>query len=270
MKSLIKIKLRISNLINTIGRTIEIAAALVAILAAAGLGSVVTGFLTKITPILVLGIIVTVASLVLLIIIFSLLEQDRIKRNIKASQQPLKGDPPNDLVVLRKEITYKYSKNGPESLIKFYKLCATKDGAHSFLDRYLWTGTGVCVVESLTPGFRITNKHREEFWHFFDVHFDTILKGDVIEFELKWNLEDVKGTSVPFLSAMVDIPMDFMSMRVILPEPSVAYFYSFDSYIDNLPSSRELLRFDMATKSFYREISQPSINQKFLIKWLDE
>lgn len=140
----------------------------------------------------------------------------------------------------------------------------------SFTDRYKWTGTGKCIVKSLTQDFIVVNERKEEFWNYFDVRFPRPLKkNEEVDFVIEWDLFDKEKTAVRFLSTMIDFPTEHLSMEAIIPENLVSKksycCYEYKNYIDRIPIKKTEKQWDPATQSIIYEVPQPKLYHKYLI-----
>lgn len=182
--------------------------------------------------------------------------------------------PEEDVEILSKEIVYEYLEDGKTMYQrKHVKIRMLRNGVHSFLDRYRWTGSGPCVVKSLTNGFEVTNLREEDggIWQFFDVSFShPYHKDDVVEFTIEWEMVDEDGKAVPFLSTMIDRETKYLLLQVRLPRqltPIRAYFHEYTNYIDTLPSDTQQIRYNPAARSITYEVNEPKKYRKYQIRW---
>jgi hypothetical protein len=267
---------RISRFVSVLDQTARTLSALVSIVTFLGLGSVVIGYLQNMPTLLIFGGLILVLSIPIFITLYTLV--------LEAKERPqTNGSPPLDasvyppptianVVVLLKDIVYEYeSDRQTMRQRKRFRVRALQDGVTSFPDRYRWTGQGKCIVESCTPGFKIVNERKEEFWDYFDVQFPHPLhKDEEVEFTIEWKLFDENKSAVPFLSTMIDFDTEHLSMQVILPPelaPRRAYFYDFADYIDTLPIEAQEVEWDSMTHSIRREVYRPKRYHKYLIRW---
>lgn len=266
---------RVVRFVYVISQATRTLAALLTVLTISGLFSAIAGYLTNVLPLLVEGVVVFILGVLLAILLYTFVLETTLRRfptDVPIyPERPLAPQP--DFEVLLKDITYQYYEDGQKMRqTKHFRVRALRDGVASFPDRYVWTGTpGRCMVRSLTPGYEVVNKRKEEFWTYFDVQFPHPLKsGDQADFVVEWDLYDEKRTAVPFLSTMIDFPTQHLRMRVVLPEnlrPKEAFAYDFRNYIDKLPVAVEEKAWDPATHSISYEVPNPQYPHKYLLRW---
>jgi hypothetical protein len=246
--------------------------ALLSILIILGICTLIYGYVNRMLPLIVIASIsIVITILQILLILFLVEEKTRPVPTDTISYPP----PPiqeDDTHILRKEIRYTYSSDGKTmSQYKHLQIKALKDDITDFIDRYRWTGSGKCILKSLTPGFRITRqfKVRGEIWNYFAVTFPQPLKkDDVVEFSIQWDLLDQIQIAIPFLSTMIERETDYLSLQVFLPSaPKRAYFYEFANFIDTLPVETKEIFWNPEDKSIYCEVPNPQKYHKYLIRW---
>ena len=267
---------RIRVFFSVLVSTANLLAILVTLLAFLGLGSAVFGYSNGLLPLLIVGIVVVILSVLLLIFIYTFaLELKRAisSVNIAAGVVPTYPDPQSEQEVelLLKEIVYQYFPDRQHlRQRKRFRVRALRDGVDSFTDRYKWTGSGQCDVKSLTSGFTVTNRRTEEFWDYFDVGFPhAIRKDEEVDFTIEWELFDAAQAAVPFLSTMIDYDTKHLTMNVILPPelaPKGAYCYEFYNYIDRLPMSTQATQWDAARQSISYDVPHPKKYRKYMIR----
>lgn len=123
-----------------------------------------------------------------------------------------------DFRVLNKSVVYEYQNLTHMTYKKIYKLKALRRGLQVFPDRYSWTGTGPVTVRSVRRDQVFHETERINVWHYYEVRFGrTLSKGEEVDIEIVWDLEDAAHTAVPFLSADIVEPTDKLSLTVALP-----------------------------------------------------
>lgn len=123
-----------------------------------------------------------------------------------------------EFLVLDKSVTYEYHDLTHMTYKKTYKLKARRRGLQAFPDRFSWTGTGPVTVKSARWDHIFVKTERSNVWQYYEVRFNrTLSKGEEVDVEIVWTLEDVGHTAVPFLSADVVEPTDKLSLTVVLP-----------------------------------------------------
>jgi len=259
---------RITNFYSILSTTLQIVASLMYIAVALGIGSAVIGYFSNVNSAFIMGILVSILSIVVLLIIYRHV-REKIKSLSLVYSHFVKGR--SNVKILLKEIIYQYFPDGQTmKQHKRFKLRALQDGVESFTDRYKWTGTGKCIVKSLSHNFEVVNERKEEFWNYFDVQFPSPLKeGEEADFVIEWDLFDEKKTAVRFLSTMIDFPTEHLSMQVILPDnltQNKAFCCSeYRNYLDRVPIRKTELQRNSATKSINYEIPKPKLYHKYLI-----
>lgn len=275
---------RIFNLTVMLSNTVGVLSAVLTILAFLGLSTAVFGYVIHILPLIFIGFGVVTFSILLFIFFYTLLEEKAKTTVATTISLPSTSDtrvypppPPEDVEILRKEIVYEYLPDGKTIYQrKHLQIQALRNSLTHFKDRYRWTGRGKCSVRSLTPGFKITNQHKEEeeIWEYFDVSFPYPLhKDDIVEFTIEWELLDEESIAVSFLSTMIDRETRYLLLQVNLPPelaPKRAHFHEYANYIDTLPERTQPVQWSPATKSISYEVLQPKKYRKYLIRWYNQ
>ena len=126
----------------------------------------------------------------------------------------------SDFHILEKEITFKYTS--PTEIIykRKYKLRALKKNLERFNDRYCWTGS--------TEPKKMTCSNKDQWidrakvrdvYRFFDVVLERAFqKGEEVNIEIIWELEDPNHDAGPFISATIFEPTDKLIMNVELAD----------------------------------------------------
>ena len=123
-----------------------------------------------------------------------------------------------DFVVSSVELTYVYESN---KYIRFRKkkvLKALKPGISVYNDRYHWTGNGKVRVTTDVPGheFRILDKRN--IWQFYEIDLGrAINKGETVETEILWNIDDSGDTSIPMVGYTVEEPTERIVFNLRFP-----------------------------------------------------
>lgn len=248
--------------------------AILAILAVLGLSSAITGALSSVGTLLLFGVLVAISAVIGLIVTITVTSKLRAPR-LQATESSivpsrLFSDP---LRLMLKEIVYQFHSDGTTSTQrKRFVVEALTDGLKSFPDRYAWTArNGTCTILSRTPGFTISNQHKEEFWDYFDVNFPHPLKrGEIVDFTVEWQLNDPDSSAVPFLSTMIDFPTDRLLMTVLIPVafmPKDVQGHEFANYIHTLPTKTVPLTWNPASHSISYQVDHPRLEGKYLIRW---
>jgi len=234
-------------------------------MASVGVLSTLIGWIKNAIGLIITGIIVFIVSAIALYLLYALL-----KKIEPIDSAPLFAMGKSPVKIILKEITYQYLSDGQTMYQrKHFKLQALQDNVGSFTDRYRWTGTGKCIVKSLTPGFKIVNQRKEEFWDYFDVLFPRPLKkGEEVDFVIEWDLFDESKKAVPFLSTVIDFPTERLLMRVILPPnlaPEWAYCREYKNYIDRIPINEKKIQCNPMKYDITYDVPHPKRYHKYLI-----
>jgi hypothetical protein len=257
------------------------------ILSFLALGTVVVGFIRGLIIFVLYGLSILFISILLYIIHYSVIAA-RTERE-QASSHPTidtRGYPPplkergseDVFEILRKEIVYEYLADGKTIYQrKHLRVRLLQDNIISYTDRYHWTGSGKCIIRSLTPGFEITNQHEREegeaTWSYFNVKFPHHYhNNDIIDFTIEWELIDEEKKAIPILSTMIDHETRHLFLQVILPyelAPKRAYYYEFEHYKDTLPSGTRQAEWSPASKSIIYEVPEPKKDHKYAIRWYE-
>lgn len=233
--------------------------------------------------VIILGSIIAITTLFITLFqtinqVRQLTKQQAIQKII-SSTDTIQYPPPfsDEVVILRKEIVYEYLADGVTIYQrKRMQIQNLQQNLKSFKDRYRWTGSGDRNIKSITPGYIITNqkKGEEGIWDYFEVEFPHPLsKGGVADFTIEWKLTDKENKALTFLSTMIDRETKYLLLQVNLPDelaPKRAYFHEYAHYIDTLPIYTEPVVWSQATKAITREVSQPVIFHKYMIRWYRE
>jgi hypothetical protein len=122
-----------------------------------------------------------------------------------------------DFQVLEKEITYEYLDKTHMVYKKRNRIKALKNGLDTYRDKYRWTGRGDIVIKSGIPEQQITETVRKNVWQVYEIRLQRSLnRGDIIETEAIWELEDQANRAVPFFSATIEEPTDLLRFSLIL------------------------------------------------------
>lgn len=279
MTKLQRLKTRTHKFFRAFIQTAGFLATLLTILAALGITSTALGFFSHELISVITGILVCLAAGLLYILFYTLLEE---RLNLPAPQstaQDTKKYPPpqhNEHVeILLREIVYEYSSDGKTMWQrKRQQVRALRSGVISYTDRYNWSGSGICNVQSLTEGFQVMNQRKEEIeenWDYFDVKFPHHLHIDeIVDFTIEWELIDEERKAVPYLSTMIEREMNRLLLQVVLPRelaPTRAYFYVFANYVETLPIETQPIQWSPASRILQYEVPQPTIYHKYTIRW---
>ena len=122
-----------------------------------------------------------------------------------------------DFEVVKFEITYQYTDATHMIYRKRKRLRALRKGLSVYYDKYRWTGTGTVTMTSL-KGQPVHQTVKQGLWQLYEIAFQKSLgKGEEIETEITWQLEDIGRTAVPFISTTIEEPTDFLQFNLVLP-----------------------------------------------------
>ena len=282
---------RVIKLVQIFVQTVGFLSTILTILTSLALGTVVIGVVRNFLILIIFGLGILFISGLLFISFYSLLAE-KSERKLAAAQTPVLAEkkvaplptdtieypppPMEDIVILQKEIVYEYLADGKTIYQrKHLRIRLLRNNIRLYTDRYRWTGSGKCILRSLTPEFQIINQYEREeeegTWSYFDVKFPhPYHKDDIIEFTIEWEMIDEEGKAVPFLSTMIDYDTNSLFLQVILPQelaPKRAYFHEFTDFKDKLPSDTRRIQWSPASKSIICEIPEPKKYHKYTIRW---
>jgi len=128
-----------------------------------------------------------------------------------------------DYRLLEKELTYEYQDKTHMVYKKRNMLKALKNNLDGYHDKYRWTGKGTVETKSAIKEHLFRESQQKCIWQFYEINFQKFLKkGETIETELLWDLEDIEGRAVPFFSATIEEPTDCLKFNLSLnPELGV-------------------------------------------------
>ena len=255
-------------------QTIGLISAVLTILTFLGIGSAVFGYLSHALPLTISGSAVFTLSIVIFILLY---KEEKTKVTIPSKDTILYPPPSKDeeVEILLKEIVYEYAPDGQTLWQrKRINMMSLRNGLSHYTDRYRWTGSGKCVVRSLTPGFTVANTRKEEIWDYFDIKFPHALrKGEEVDFTIEWEMHDADKQAAPYLSTTIDRETKRLLLRVILPPklaPKRAYTYEFENFFDTLPVETNEIHWSPATQALSYEVTFPKKYHKYLIRWYYE
>lgn len=273
MNRLKRVWRRIRSFATVLIQTAGVLSAVLTILTVLGVGSATFGYFNHLLPLMLSGTAVFLLSGLIFIFLYTFLEE-------KMKLHPLSTDtirypsPPHDegFEILLKEIVYEYSSDGQTMWQrKRLHMRALYNGIDHFTDRYRWTGSGKCIVRSLTSGFSISNQRKEEFWDYFDVNFPRALhRGEEVDFTIEWELFDAEKIALPFLTTLIDRETKHLSLQVILPRelaPTRAYSHEFANNVDTLPIETQPIKWSPASQRISYEVPHPKKYHKYSIRW---
>lgn len=124
-----------------------------------------------------------------------------------------------EFMILKKEISIRFHSLEDICYRKKITLKALRDGLGHYTDRYNWTGMGKVTARSQYDEHRLNLINRSAVWQWYETHFDRVLnKGDTIDIETVWDIEDRDKTATPFISTTVEEPTKALTMRVFFSD----------------------------------------------------
>ena len=122
-----------------------------------------------------------------------------------------------DFQILEKEIYYEYRNKTHMMYRKRVSVKALKNGLDTYHDKYQWTGNGNVKISSAIKEQQFRKTIKKNVWQFYEIRFQkTLAKKESIETEIVWDLEDVNREAVPFFSATIEEPTDFLKLNLSL------------------------------------------------------
>lgn len=262
---------RFVRFVRVLAETVKVVAAILAILVAGGLWTMVQGALSSNFLLLLIGIVIAIISILVMVALFTWVE--------KLYKDPRHAEDSDhrwfDVKIQLKKVNYKYFADlQTMELVKFYKIIALQNGVTQFIDRYKWTGNGSCQVHLLTRDGQKLVCAESEVWNLNKILFDIpMMKGETREIAIRWDLFDESKKAQPFLSQGIDVPTDRLILRVILPsEPKEITLWEFPDYqtldVDPNRSVKRKGEYDKITGEIVYDIAKPKLGHKFKIGWV--
>jgi hypothetical protein len=123
-----------------------------------------------------------------------------------------------DFTTLEREISYEYLDKTHMIYKKRTRIKSLKNGLDTYRDRYRWTGRGKIVIKTGIPEQKVVETARRNVWYLYEIRLQkTLKKGDSIDTEVIWELEDLENKAVPFFSATMEEPTDLLKLNLSLP-----------------------------------------------------
>ncbi len=119
--------------------------------------------------------------------------------------------------IIEKEIYYEYFSRTRLQYRKRILLRALRNNLDTYHDKYHWTGQGTVRPKSTIKEQQYLETNRKSVWQFYEIKFQRSLrKGEEIETEILWDLEDSAGTALPFISATIEEPTRLLTLTMKL------------------------------------------------------
>ena len=123
-----------------------------------------------------------------------------------------------DFHILEKEITYEYKDKTHMVYRRRALVKALKNGLDAYYDKYQWTGTGNVKISSAIKEHQFRETIKKNVWQFYEIRFQkTLSKKESMDTELIWELKDTAEKAVPFFSATIEEPTDYLKLNLSLP-----------------------------------------------------
>jgi hypothetical protein len=129
-----------------------------------------------------------------------------------------------DFEIVEHEIVYRYMSGDAIEYRKRKKLRALRNGLRQYHDKYHWTGS----PEQKDPisgvaGHIVRLTRRDTVWQLYEVDLELPLrKGQTVQTEVIWFLNDKEHVSMPFISATIEEPTDGLKFELnFAPETGV-------------------------------------------------
>jgi hypothetical protein len=119
-----------------------------------------------------------------------------------------------DFALVKHEITYIYRADQSVQYRRKKVLRALKRNLNTYIDKYHWTGSGKDEMRSAIAGQEVRRTRKRSIWQMYEIEFPTLQKGQVVETEVVWDLEDITDSVVPFISATVEEPTEQLTFRL--------------------------------------------------------
>jgi hypothetical protein len=75
--------------------------------------------------------------------------------------------------------------------------------------------------QSLRRSEKYVETDRRSTWQYYELRFERALKkGEELDVDVVWNLEDLEKVAVPFISATIEEPTNSLSLKVKFPDGS--------------------------------------------------
>ena len=173
-----------------------------------------------------------------------------------------------DYDILEKLISFSEESSNQLIYRKRIRLRALRDGLDRYGDKYHWTGGGDAIVTTEIDDQEYRKTGRRNIWQLYEVAFNRSLeKGDEIDVNLVFKLDDPDRVAVPFVSATIEEPTEKLSFEVTLDEtPATEAVVEESSHIGaNKPSYTWRVPFSGKTASWM--IDNPRLLHHYEMRW---
>lgn len=174
-----------------------------------------------------------------------------------------------DFHIVESRILFEYSNPSKVTYKKSYRLRAMRQGLDEFVDKYHWTGSGKCALRSGKEDHQVRLTRQKNVWQLFSVTFPKSLnRGEEIDTEVIWDLDDIDGKAVPFISSTIHDPTDKLVLSVrlapVLGVKKVTCEHAVDIGAHKVINSTQLeLRDDFAEWT----VEQPDLLHHYEMRW---
>lgn len=122
-----------------------------------------------------------------------------------------------DFTLKKKEIIFQYYDRISAVYTKRIRVKGMRSALTSYPDRYKWTGKNV-VPRSGIEGQTLRLTSKKNVWQCYEIEFEkTLMKDEETDTEMICELTDPERAAVPFISATIDEPTEFLRMVLIAP-----------------------------------------------------
>lgn len=176
-----------------------------------------------------------------------------------------------EFLVLEKEITYEFRDREHIVYRKRLLLQALRQGLDCYHDKYHWTGDSVVSMTSAIQDQEVSLTVRKNLWQLYEIRFQrTLAKGEEIETEVTWELNDKDHHAVPFFSASIDEPTKKLRMRLSVP-PAVGIRQAVaevsSSIVTKKPLTSRMMSVDRNGMLVW-DVNHPLLFHHYEVKWI--
>jgi hypothetical protein len=123
----------------------------------------------------------------------------------------------SDFIIEKLIITFTYNSPMDITYSRQYTIRPLKNGLDRITDTFRWSGKAVNNIRTKSSEHRVELQPDERLHRFFDLCFGRPYdKGDMIEAEVIWKLDDSDRTSSPFISRTIQEPTEKLEFIVDL------------------------------------------------------
>lgn len=238
-------------------------AALTAVLSGTAVGFLVSGIaaarawngIASVYLAVALGSIVSIALFALLMA----LRQSRVVVPAAAA----------DYKFTRMKLAINYTDPTKVSYRRRYCVEALRNGLDRIGDSYAWTGDKILQVGCTAGDCEYRDGGRSGLFTLFELIFPTSLrKGESIEIEVTWVLDNTSNSAIPFISRTVTHPTDLLAFEVQIPVVSNqgdAYLRTSPHIQTQMSSESVSYKFDEGYVAF--GVQRPRLFSHYELRW---